>query len=82
MKRKAEDWIKKHAKGVKVDIMDEDIVSEVHYRKLYEPSGGTLSGEGFCLFYVRTGSVGGPSNRGKLYRLSEELEKEIFDVSL
>ena len=81
----AKAWIKKYGYLVKnIDIkIDEPIKNKSHYIKLYKPSGGSISGDGFCLFYDKGTSLSlVKETKGTLHPFDEELEKEVFNPDI
>lgn len=74
MTKEAKEWLKKNKLLIKdTEYIDTSIGSKGHYEKLYGPSNGSLSGDGFCLFYFN-------GRRNKLYKFPEEVEKEVFHI--
>lgn len=77
MNKEAKKFIKKSGLFIKdVEFIDEPILSVEHYKKLYEPSKGSSSGDGFCIFYS-------PSSmkKGTIHIFPEDVEKKVFDIN-
>ena len=55
-----------------VKFIEGPISSLEHYEKLYEPSGGCITGDGFCIFYNK-----GTFDSGTMYAISEKAKKEL-----
>lgn len=77
MNKDAKKFIKESGLLIKnITYIDEPITTHSEYNKLYEPSGGSASGGGFCIFYHNDGN----QKKGTMYPMSEKLNNEIFKV--
>lgn len=78
MEKGAKIFIKKAGLLLKnVEFVNEPILTKEKYDQFYEPSGGSISGGGYCIFYKKTNV-----NSGTIHVLPINVEDEIFKIEI
>tara|TARA_B110000908_G_C9904719_1_gene292620 strand:- start:289 stop:534 length:246 start_codon:yes stop_codon:yes gene_type:complete len=81
MTKEAKDWLKKHGFLIKnAKFNKNEIRSEEIYNSHYDKSKGSMSSEGFVLFYTSELSRSKKEITGTLHIMSNELNDKIFAI--